>query len=158
MPEQRIERDIEMKDVRIEPISSRTVTARITCECGCCLMRNVQKSNPELDHAVTTGRSDKIELLCECGRAYELRPQADHVHVTELPLMAGLEVVTTTPNTENGREWSITGRGSCEWGEPGTIAEIRREPHGLIYMVRHGGQSQAAPYDPSEIRLARRRK
>ncbi len=147
-----------MKDVRFEQQGSVAVLVQIQCECGNNVMENAENDGMAFKHEVFMGSGREVELHCECGRAYKLRPQNGHVHVAEAhpPIRPGTTIVTTAENADLSGEWTGEAKAARKWGVNGTIIG-HHDSHGLCYVVLHEDGSEGV-YNPSEIRIAKRKK
>lgn len=149
-----------MKQVRIQPESNTVHLIDIVCDCGANGLRDNDTWECSFKHSVTLGGRD-IQLICECGTKYLVRPQSSHFHVSQEdvqtttkdypPISPGTSVKTTEPNLGMRGEWTDEGWAKRKWDMQGEII-THHDSHGLCYDVRHEDGTVGC-YDPSEFEV-----
>lgn len=72
-----------MKDVRFQDLGDKQVAVDVVCSCGRQARVNKFTHEDRFKHRVELG-GHSITLVCQCGKEYLVRPQVNHVHVSEL--------------------------------------------------------------------------
>jgi hypothetical protein len=70
-----------MQSVRIDPRSDDTVKVDIQCECGNNMLTDADTNRRDISWAVATGNEPDLNLICSCGRKFQIHSQRGHVHV-----------------------------------------------------------------------------
>lgn len=73
-----------MKDLRIVPISTDSVTVQVTCDCGNAAMNRLGQERQFSFHVRINdfGHGD-FKLHCPCGKVFHVVNQRTHLHVRE---------------------------------------------------------------------------
>jgi hypothetical protein len=119
-----------MKQVRVQHTPAGVFLVDVSCECGRNGLKNSQTLVPSFKHQVRYG-GETVELVCECGSRYELRPQDDHFHIVSLGNRRLIEL-------ENGlvadlqlekRIYNVLDRANIK-----TVKELQERAEELIYV------------------------
>ncbi len=76
--------ELVMKSVRIQPGQAGTLFVDVVCTCGASGLKNEATGMASFKHLVLLGGKITQQISCLCGRRYELKPQTDHVHISQL--------------------------------------------------------------------------
>lgn len=87
-----------MKSIRIKPLSSDMVSFEVSCECGNKQMCREITGMPSFSHSVLVNNarnaqyehveenaSKPYNLVCPCGKRFQITTQSDHFHIAEFP-------------------------------------------------------------------------
>ena len=93
-----------MRDVRIVPISTDSVTVQVTCNCGNSAMsRPGQERQFSFHIRINEPVHNDFVLYCTCGKQFHIVNQRTHIHVRE----EASETLVRTLTNPRSRQHSV---------------------------------------------------